>query len=382
MIGKKMGILSLVASICVTAGCQETRIQYKQQDAGLASAAPVTLKGQFNEYFKIGTAISRSQIMLELPEQLDVARTQFNTFTPENSMKWERIHPQLNQYDFDVSDKLVAYAQRNNQQLIGHTLVWHSQTPDWVFEDSYGNPLSRDGLLKRMKDHIDTVAGRYKGKIFAWDVVNEALNEDGSLRASKWRQIIGDDFIEQAFKFAKQAAPNAKLYYNDYNLFKPEKRAGVVALVKRLQSKNIQIDGVGLQAHYSLDYPDLSQMEDSIVAFGETGVDVMITELDISVLPFPEGEAQGADISLDIALQQEYNPYSKGLPKDVNQQLAERYQALFSILKKHRDKVGRVTFWGISDATTWRNDWPMKGRTDYPLLIDRQLQIKDFVGSL
>lgn len=384
MINKKICMAILVGISCLTMGCKETTDQQQQQQTNTKteSVIPVTLKAYFSEYFKIGTAISRAQIMLELPEQLDVAREQFNTFTPENSMKWERIHPTLNEFDFVAADALVEFAQKNNQQLVGHTLVWHSQTPDWVFEDENGITLSREALLKRMEDHINAVAGRYKGKIFAWDVVNEAFNEDGSLRESKWSQIIGDDFIEQAFMFAKKAAPNAKLYYNDYNLFKPEKRAGVIELVKRLQSKNIQIDGVGMQAHYALDYPDLSQAEDSIVEFSETGVDVMITELDISVLPFPEGEAQGADISLDIALQQEFNPYAQGIPDDVNAQLAKRYQDLFKILKKHSDKVGRVTFWGVSDATTWRNDWPMKGRTDYPLLIDRNLQVKDFVSTL
>ena len=382
MRNKKIGIAMLVGISCLTMGCKESTDQQKQIEEELKTAVPVTLKAQFSEHFKIGTAISRAQIMLELPEQLEVAREQFNSFTPENSMKWERIHPSPDQFDFEASDALVAFAEENNQQLVGHTLVWHSQTPDWVFEDENGNPLNRDGLLKRMEDHINAVAGRYKGKIFAWDVVNEAFNEDGTLRESKWSQIIGDDFIDQAFMFAKKAAPNAQLYYNDYNLFKPEKRAGVIALVKRLQSKNIQIDGVGMQAHYSLDYPDLSQAEDSIVQFSETGVDVMITELDISVLPFPEGEAQGADISVDVALQQEYNPYSQGLPAEVNDKLAKRYKELFTILKKHSDKVGRVTFWGVSDATTWRNDWPMKGRTDYPLLIDRNLQVKDFVSTL
>jgi len=382
MINKKIGMAVIVGISCLTMGCKEAIVQDQQTNTKTESVIPVTLKAHFSEYFKIGTAISRAQIMLEIPEQLDVAREQFNTFTPENSMKWERIHPTLNEFDFVAADALVEFAQKNDQQLVGHALVWHSQIPDWAFEDENGITLSREALLKRMEDHINAVAGRYKGKIFAWDVVNEAFNEDGSLRESKWSQIIGDDFIDQAFIYAKKAAPNAKLYYNDYNLFKPEKRAGVIALVKRLQSKNIQIDGVGMQAHYSLDYPDLSQTEDSIVEYSATGVDVMITELDISVLPFPEGETQSADISLDIALQQEFNAYSQGIPDDVNVQLAKRYQDLFKILKKHSDKVSRVTFWGVSDATTWRNDWPMKGRTDYPLLIDRNLQVKDFVSTL
>lgn len=347
-----------------------------------AVAQNIILKDKFADNFKIGTAISKAQVLNPSDPELLLAAKHFNTFTPENSMKWESVNPLPNEYQFDVADALVNFAKKNNQQLVGHTLVWHSQTPDWVFEDDSGNLLQREQLLERMQHHIKTVAGRYADQIFAWDVVNEALNEDGTLRESKWQQIIGDDFIEHAFMFAHQAAPKAKLYYNDYNMFKPEKRAGAVALINRLKQKGIQIDGVGMQAHYSLDYPDFAEVEDSIVAFAATGVDVMITELDISVLPFPENLAEGADVSLDIALQQQYNPYKAGIPKDVEQKLASRYQALFSIYKKHSDSIGRVTFWGVSDKQTWRNGWPMQGRTDYPLLIDRNMQIKGFVDSL
>ncbi|MEM5547172.1 endo-1,4-beta-xylanase [Pseudoalteromonas fuliginea] len=378
----KLTIAILLGMPSLALGCNGAAEQSKPTLKSQKAPEQLTLKAQFKDHFKIGTAISRDQILGALPEDLNVAKAQFNTFTPENSMKWERIHPELETYDFEAADALVEYAQENNQELVGHTLVWHSQTPDWVFEDDQGEPLTRDALLKRMQNHINAVAGRYKNRIFAWDVVNEALNEDGTLRESKWSTIIGDDFIEYAFKYAKQAAPNAKLYYNDYNLYKPEKRAGAIALIKNLQSKGIQIDGIGMQAHYSLDNPELSLMEDSIVAYAATGIDVMITELDISVLPFPEGEEQGADISLDIALQERFNPYPDGLPSEVNTQLGERYRAVFNILKKHDDKVSRVTFWGISDARTWRNDWPMQGRTDYPLLIDRELKLKSFVSDL
>ncbi|MCL1112814.1 endo-1,4-beta-xylanase [Shewanella basaltis] len=345
-------------------------------------AKELILKDKFADNFKIGTAISKAQVLNASDPELLLAAKHFNTFTPENAMKWESINPLPNEYQFEVADALVNFAAANKQQLVGHTLVWHSQTPDWVFEDDSGNLLNRDQLLQRMQHHIKTVAGRYADQIFAWDVVNEALNEDGTLRESKWQQIIGDDFIEHAFMFAHQAAPKAKLYYNDYNMFKPAKRAGAIALIKRLKQKGIQIDGVGMQAHYSLASPDFAEVEDSIVALAATGVDVMITELDISVLPFPENLAEGADVSLDVALQQQYNPYATGLPNAVEQQLASRYQALFSIYKKHSNSIGRVTFWGVSDKQTWRNGWPMQGRTDYPLLIDRNMQIKGFVDSL
>ncbi|WP_223270337.1 endo-1,4-beta-xylanase [Colwellia sp. C1TZA3] len=342
----------------------------------------VALKDLFLDKYKIGTALSREQIMGQATEVLPFVNQQFNAITPENSMKWERIHPSEGVYDFEAADALVEFANKNNHFFTGHTLVWHSQVPDWVFEDKNGKPLNRAQLLKRMEEHINAVAGRYAGKIDAWDVVNEALNEDGSLRESKWSTIIGDDFIEQAFIMAAKAAPKAKLYYNDYNLYKPEKRNGVLKLVKSLQNKGIRIDGVGMQAHYSLTSPELNEIEDSIKAYSALNMDVLITELDVSVIPFPDEDNMGADVSLNFDLQAEFNPYPDGLPTEVENQLGARYQELFAIFNRHQDVIKRVTFWGVSDAQTWRNDWPMTGRSDYPLLFDRQLKTKSFVLSL
>lgn len=343
---------------------------------------PLILKDLFLDKYKVGTALSREQIIGKETDILPFVNRHFNAITPENSMKWERIHPEYGVYDFEAADALVEFANKNNHFFIGHTLVWHAQVPDWVFEHKDGTPLNRSELLKRMEAHINTVAGRYKGKIDAWDVVNEAFNEDGSLRESKWSAIIGDDFIDQAFIMAAKAAPNAKLYYNDYNLYKPEKRNGVLRLVKSLQSKGIKIDGVGMQAHYSLDTPELTEIEDSIKAYSALNVDVLITELDVSVLPFPDENNMGADVSLNFDLQAEFNPYPDSLPTSVENQLGERYKALFNIFNRHRNVIKRVTFWGVSDAQTWKNGWPMTGRSDYPLLFDRQLQAKSFVSSL
>lgn len=344
--------------------------------------AKLSVKSAFAGKYKIGTALSREQIIGKSTSILPFVNAQFNAITPENSMKWERIHPELNTYDFEAADALVEFSNKNNHFITGHTLVWHSQVPDWVFEHKDGTQLNRAELLKRMEEHINAVAGRYAGKIDAWDVVNEALNEDGTLRESKWYSIIGDDFIDHAFIIAAKAAPNAKLYYNDYNLYKPEKRQGVINLVKRLQDKGIRIDGVGMQAHYSLTSPNLNQVEDSIKAYKALNVDVLITELDVSVIPFPDEKNMGADVSLNIALQESFNPYPKELPTEVSQELGARYQSLFNIFNRHQDAIKRVTFWGVNDAQTWRNDWPMPGRTDYPLLFDRQLKAKPFVSTL
>lgn len=342
----------------------------------------IVLKSLFSDHFKIGTALSREQIIGSKTAVLPFVNTQFNALTPENSMKWERIHPQLGVYDFEAADALVEFSNKNGHFFTGHTLVWHSQVPDWVFEHTDGTLLNREELLQRMEDHINTVAGRYKGQIQAWDVVNEAFNEDGTLRESKWYSIIGEDFIEQAFTMAAKAAPSAKLYYNDYNLYKPEKRNGVVKLIKQLQSKGIKIDGVGMQAHYALDMPELTEIEDSIKAYSALNVGVMFTELDVSVIPFPDEENMGADISLNIALQESFNPYPETLPKEVEEQLGARYQEFFKLFNKHKNVIERVTFWGVNDSHSWRNDWPVEGRTDYPLLFDRQFKAKPFVGSL
>jgi len=336
----------------------------------------------FAEHFMIGTALSEPQILGADSSARKLVKKEFNAVTPENVMKWELIHPSRGIYDFVAADALASYAAENDLFLLGHTLVWHAMTPKWVFENKDGSAVSREVLLKHMQEHIKTVAGRYREQVDAWDVVNEALNEDGSLRESPWYTIIGHDYIERAFILAAQTAPNTALYYNDYNLFEPAKRAGAIKLIKRLQAKGIQIDGIGIQGHYGLDYPDLDEFEQSIIEFSALGIDVVISELDITVLPFPKEENQGADISMNVKLKAELNPYTKGLPAEIERQLGKRYEELFAVLNKHQDKISRVSFWGVSDANTWRNNWPVKGRTDYPLLFDRDMKKKPFALRL
>jgi endo-1,4-beta-xylanase len=259
--------------------------------------------------------------------------------------------------------------------IVGHTLVWHSQVPVWVFQDENGSLLTRDALLARLKDHIDTVVGRYKGKIQSWDVVNEALNEDGTLRQSLWYKIIGPDYIEKAFQFAHDADPQARLFYNDYNLENEAKLKGAIGLIKKLKSEGIPIFGVGIQGHDHLDWPSAAQEDAAISAFAALGVKVAITELDITVLP-NAGAQPSADVNLRIKQEAELNPYSKGLPDSVQQDLAKRYADLFRVYLKHRDTVERVTLWGVTDSDSWLNDWPVQGRTNYPLLFDRSGQPK------
>ncbi|WP_423803756.1 endo-1,4-beta-xylanase [Paraglaciecola polaris] len=341
-----------------------------------------SLKEHFAGLFLVGSAINSEQAAQTQKDTDLVIQKQFNTVTPENELKWERIHPKLNTFDFALADQYVNFGVTQRMFTVGHTLVWHSQTPDWVFEDEQGQTLTREALLARMQKHISTVVGRYKGKIQGWDVVNEALNEDGSLRDSKWRQIIGDDFIEKAFIYAHQADPNAELYYNDYNLYKPEKSAGAAKLIASLQDKGIQIHGIGLQGHYSLTHPALNELDDALQLFTTLDIKSMITELDVSVLPFPNDAQQGADISQDFALQQALNPYPDVLPKAQQEALSRRYKEIFALFLKHHSTISRVTFWGVNDANSWRNNWPMRGRTDYPLLFDRNNQPKTAYDAL
>ena len=379
---KKMIFISVISAAVIAlimAGCSNPSQVTATASPSYSQAGIHT---GFKDNFMIGTALSASAILERNHSTLNLVKREFNAVTAENVMKWELIHPKPNVYDFKAPDKLVDFAEQNNLFLVGHTLVWHHQRPDWIFENRNGSKVSRETLLSRMEEHINTVAGRYQNRIDAWDVVNEALNDDGSLRESLWYKIIGEDYIEQAFIMAAKAAPNAKLYYNDYNLFEPAKRDGAIKLIKNLQAKGIKIDGIGLQGHYGLYYPDLNQLEDSIKAFTKLGIDIFISELDITVLPLPNGENQGADISVDIKIEDKLNPYPRELPKVVKAKLAERYQEIFAVFNKYKSDISRVTFWGISDADTWRNDWPVKGRTDYPLLFDRTMNKKPFVDSL
>ncbi|MFZ2285397.1 MAG: endo-1,4-beta-xylanase [Bacteroidales bacterium] len=333
------------------------------------------LKDAFEGDFLIGTSMNALQIMgKDSLAQPFIAR-QFNSVTAENCMKWERIHPEPDRYEFALADSMVAFAKRNNMTVIGHVLIWHSQTPAWVFQDSLGNPLSRDELLERMRDHISTVVGHYRGKIKGWDVVNEAVVDDGSLRQTKWLQIIGEDYIEKAFQFAHEADPDAGLYYNDYNNEERVKREGVIPIIKNLQEKGIRIDGVGIQGHWHLDSPDFSVVDESINEYAALGMQVMITEMEINVLPTPAW-LYGAEISRTAEYRDSLNPYVEGLPDSVETQLADRYAELFRLLLKHRESVSRVTFWGVHDGYSWKNGWPIPGRTNYPLLFDRSYKPK------
>jgi GH35 family endo-1,4-beta-xylanase/enterochelin esterase-like enzyme len=335
------------------------------------SAPP--LKKAFDGKFRIGTILSTGALQGNNPLDVTLAQTHFSAMTPENSLKPGSVQPTEGKFTFDEGDRLVEIAQKSGAAPIGHCLVWHSQTPRWFFEGTNGQPVTREQALARLRTHISTVVGRYKGRIKEWDVVNEAINDGpGVLRPSPWLKAIGDDYIAEAFRAAHAADPKAILIYNDYNIELGYKRPKALELLKSLLDKKVPIHAVGIQCHWRLDGPNLSEVEESIKAFSALGLKVMITELDMGVLPT---KYQGADINFREAMTPEQqavmNPYTQGLPAAVAEQQAERYRQAFEMFLRHKDVIGRVTFWGVKDSESWLNNFPVRGRTEYPLLFDR-----------
>ncbi|GAB3049865.1 endo-1,4-beta-xylanase [Stenotrophomonas tumulicola] len=355
--------------------------------APLASAAAppahATLKQAYANDFLVGVALDDDQVHGREAGAQALVLQQFDSITAENEMKPERLHPAPDVYDFSRGDAFVEFGRRNGLFVVGHTLLWHVQTPGWMFTDSAGRPNTAEVQLQRLRDYIDTVAGHYAGRVQAWDVANEVIDEDGSYRQSPWLTNVGDGdrLLREAFAAAARADPQAELYYNDFNTFKPEKRAGIVRLVKMLQAAGLRIDGVGMQGHWGIDGPSIAEIEQTIDAFAALGVKVMITELDVDVLPRPE-MADGLDADRHVELpddpvvRQRLDPYADGLPAEAQQRLATRYAELFALFQRKRDVIGRVTFWGLHDGQSWKNGFPVKGRTNHPLLFDRHLKPK------
>ncbi len=332
------------------------------------SSGAASLREAYAPYFKVGVALGSREVAYASCREL--AAREFSSATAENVMKPAEVQPREGVFDWSKSDAFVSFAEKSGMKVIGHCLVWHSQTAPWMFEGPDGRPASRELMIERMRDHIHAVVGRYKGRVKGWDVVNEAIEDDGSMRKSKWFQQVGGDFIALAFKFAHEADPDAELYYNDYSMASPGKREAVVRLVRDLKARGLRIDGVGMQSHLSLVYPDLGEYEASLAAFAAEGVKVCITELDVSVLPSAWG--QSADISATHEGGEKFNPWKDGnLPAEMQAKLATRYCELFDIYLRHAEDVDRVTFWGLNDAQSWLNNFPVRGRTDYPLLFDR-----------
>ena len=367
--------LAGVALLCLALiGCGRTDTDSPGVGGAVASAP--SLGALFADNFYLGAAINMPQIMGRDTAALRLLEREFTSITPENVMKWENIQPGPDSFTWEAADAYVELGESQDKWIIGHTLVWHSQAPAYVNETT--DPAQ---LRRYLEDHIRAVAGRYAGRIDGWDVLNEALNEDGSYRESVFYKLLGEQYILDAYRIAAEAAPDAELYYNDYNLNNPEKRNGAVRIVNLLKENGLRIDGVGMQGHYNLNGPPIEEVEASIEAYAATGAKVMITELDLTTLPNP-WDLQGADVNQNFEGSEKMNPYAAGLPDSVSTKIARRYEDLFRLFLKHDDAITRVTLWGINDQQSWLNNWPIRGRTNYPLLFDRESMPKEAYYSV
>lgn len=337
--------------------------------AAESADTPATLRQAAGGRVLIGTAIMSQD--LDDPRHARLIAEHFGCITPGNEMKPDALQNVKGVFTFEAAEKIVAFAEAHGQAVIGHTLLWHHQAPRWLFEDEQGNPLPREQALENLRSHIHTVVGHFKGRIKGWDVVNEAIDDGGPyLRDTPARRAIGDDYIIKAFQFAHEADPDVELYYNDYNIERDYKRDKVLRLVRELKEAGVRLDAVGIQGHWLLDSPDLDEIERGMRAYLDEGVAVMFTEVDVD--PLPRRDA-GADLS---ATEREgLDPYQDGLPDDVQRRLTERYDALFRLMLGH-PQVTRITLWGTTDGHSWLNSWPVRGRTNHPLLFDRDYKPK------
>ena len=336
---------------------------------------PIALKNLFKDDFTLGTSFNFSHF--REPSVLNHINKHFNCLTTENEFKWSSINPKPHIYNFEKTDKILRFAKKNKMDLIGHTLLWKYKSPAWRFTNEQGNAISKEALLKRIKKHIFTVVGRYKGQIKGWDVVNEVFNSDGTYRKTEFYKILGKDYIKKAYQWVKEADPETEIYYNDYGLYGEKKLQATVNLVHELRQEGIHLDAVGFQAHLMLDWPHVDSLERAITQLHASKVKVMITELDVTVLPSGFGkDVRERHISQLTNHAAKLNPYTLSLPNKVQDTLAKRYREIFKTLLKHQDKISRVTLWGANDKINWMNNWPIKGRTDHATLFDRNNQAK------
>jgi endo-1,4-beta-xylanase len=317
--------------------------------------------------FTIGVGLSDR--IPERPEDWPLLLSQFNCVTPENCLKPDAVQRVEGQFKFDQSDPFVNFAVSNHLQVVGHCLVWakDDRTPAWFYRVG-SNAAPTELLLARMKTHIETIVGRYRGRIGMWDVVNEAL-DDGTnyLRSSGWSQACGEEFLVKAFEFTHAADPHALLIYNDYNNELPNKRAKLIRLVRSLRERKAPLDAIGLQGHYELDRIPLPDIEATLIAMRELSIKVVVSELDIDVIPRGRWWQDGGKYRDELS---KLNPYAEGCPPEILQRQAEQYGELFTLFRKYSDIIARVSFWDLHDGQSWLNYFPWR-RVNYPLLFDR-----------
>ena len=329
----------------------------------------IGLKDHYKGYFPLGVAVSTRTLT---GDEGKLLLKEFNSVTAENAMKMEAIHPRENYYFWKDADSIVAFTLQHNLKIRGHNLCWHEQTPAWLFKDDSGAKVSKEVLLQRLKEHIYAVVGRYKGKIYAWDVLNEVIADaDGEfIRPSLWYQICGEEYIEKAFQYAHEADPDALLFYNDYNTERPLKRDKVYKLLKSLIEKKIPIHGVGLQAHWSIFEPSEKDLKDAIELYASLGLQIHITELDMSIYPWEKERRIKRPAENDQ------------LTPELEQQQIKSYAKVFKIFREYSENITSVTFWNISDRYSWLDTYPVPGRKNYPLLFDQHLKPKKAYGAV
>jgi endo-1,4-beta-xylanase len=336
--------------------------QCKTGKMNQSSTAIKGLKDYYKDYFLMGAAVTPRSLH---GEDSVLIVNQFNSLTAENAMKMGPIHPKENEYYWKGADSIVAFAKKHRLKMRGHTLCWHTQVPNWIFKTEQGDTVTKEVLLQRLKDHITTVVNRYKGNIYAWDVVNEVIDDNDSIffRKTAWYKITGEDFIAKAFEYAHAADPKAILFYNDYNTENPKKRDKIFQMVKKLKDAGVPIHGVGLQGHWSINNPTQQELEKSIQMFSSLGLQVQITELDVSVYTGRQG---GQMIQGQRDTSATFTP-------EMEQLQREKYKMAFEVFRKYRDKITGVTFWNVSDRYSWLD---RRGRKNYPLLFDTNRQPK------
>lgn len=343
----------IIASAIILSSCQLQKPA--KQEKGL--------KDYYKDHFTMGVAVNTRSLQVD---EAKLIKTHFSSITAENAMKMGPIQPLEGKFYWKDADSIVNFAINNNLKIRGHALCWHEQTPNWMFTDATGKNVSREVLLQRLKSHITTVVNRYKGKIYAWDVVNEAIddNPNNFLRQSKWTEIIGDDFIEKAFEFAHEADPKALLFYNDYNTERLEKRERIYKLLKQLKDKGVPIHGVGLQAHWSIYEPSKEDLIAAIERYSSLGLQLHFTEVDMSVYKWEKEKRERKP--------NEEDTYTL----ELQEKQAQQYKMVFDVMRKYKNVITNVTFWNVSDRYTWLDEYPVKGRKNYPLLFDINLKPK------
>jgi len=332
-------------------------VLHAQQEKGL--------KDYYKNYFDIGVAVSRHALQTD---EAGLILQQFGSMTAENAMKMGPIHPEENRYNFVGGDSIAAFAKRNNLKLRGHTLCWHNQTPRWFFTNATGDTVTKEVLLQRLKDHITTVVTRYKDVIYAWDVVNEVIADSPNefYRNSTFYRIAGEDFIAKAFEYAHAADPKAILFYNDYNEINAVKRGKIIKMVNDLRAKGVPIHGIGLQGHWAVNEPSREQLDKTLEDFSKLGLPMQITELDISVYPKEHN-----------AREKKASDYDTIFSAEKQEKQMEVYKLCFELFRKYKKSITAVTFWNISDRSSWLDNFPVRERKDYPLLFDKYLKPKE-----